>query len=121
MAKDAMIKELEQKMKDMMEESEASLAGEMPAEEMAEEPKKDEEPEQMGYKSEDELKKNKLSEDPSEEPTDEALKEESPPAVQAMSEATLLSEINKLRAVNNQLSERLEQDRGREARSRRAP
>jgi hypothetical protein len=107
-AKDAMVKELEQKIKDMMEDSEASMAGEMSAEEMAEEPKKDEEPEseKMGYKSEDELKKNKLSEDPSEEPTDEP-KEVSPPAVQAMSEATLLSEINKLRAVNNQLSERL--------------
>ena len=107
-AKDAMVKELEQKIKDMMEDSEASMAGEMSAEEMAEEPKKDEEPEseKMGYKSEDELKKNKLSEDPSEEPTDEP-KNVSPPAVQAMSEATLLSEINKLRAVNNQLSERL--------------
>ena len=100
-AKDAMVKELEQKIKDMMEDSEASMAGEMSAEEMAEEPKKDEEP-----GSEDELKKNKLSENPSEEPTDEP-KEVSPPAVQAMSEATLLSEINKLRAVNNQLSERL--------------
>ena len=100
-AKDAMVKELEQKIKDMMEDSEASMAGEMSAEEMAEEPKKDEEP-----GSEDELKKNKLSEESSEEPTDEP-KEVSPPAVQAMSEATLLSEINKLRAVNNQLSERL--------------
>ena len=100
-AKDAMVKELEQKIKDMMEDSEASMAGEMSAEEMAEEPKKDEEP-----GSEDELKKNKLSEESSEELTDEP-KEVSPPAVQAMSEATLLSEINKLRAVNNQLSERL--------------
>lgn len=101
-AKDAMVKELEQQIKDMMEDSEASMAGEMSAEEMAEEPKKDDE-----LKSdEDELKKNKLSEDPSEEPTDEP-KEVKPPAVQAMSEATLLSEINKLRAVNTQLSERL--------------
>ena len=100
-AKDAMVKELEQKIKDMMEDSEASMAGEMSAEEMAEEPKKDEEP-----GSEDELKKNKLSEESSEELTDEP-KEVSPPAVQAMSEVTLLSEINKLRAVNNQLSERL--------------
>ena len=92
MAKDAMIAELEQKMKDMMEESDASLAGEMP-EEMAEDmPKDDEEkPEMMGDNYDE--KQKKLSEEP---------------VVQAMSEATLLSEINALRAKNTQLSERLE-------------
>jgi hypothetical protein len=86
MAKDAMIAELEQKMKDMMEESDASLAGEMP-EEMAEDKPEEEEPKKM------EEEPKKLSEEP---------------VVQAMSEATLLSEINALRAKNNQLSERLE-------------
>lgn len=92
MAKDAMIAELEQKMKDMMEESDASLAGEMPEEMAEDEPKEDEEkPEMMGDNYEE--KQKKLSEEP---------------AVQAMSEATLLSEINSLRAKNTQLSERLE-------------
>lgn len=86
MAKDAMIAELEQKMKDMMEESDASLAGEMP-EEMAEDKPEEEEPKKM------EEEPKKLSEEP---------------VVQAMSEATLLSEINALRAKNTQLSERLE-------------
>ena len=105
-AKDAMVKEIEQQIKDMMEDSEASMAGEMSDEKMAEEPKKDEEEEPKMMADDSDPKKNKLSEDPSEEPTDEP-KEVAPPAVQAMSEATLLSEINKLRAVNTQLSERL--------------
>ena len=105
-AKDAMVKELEQQIKDMMEDSEASMAGEMSDEKMAEEPKKDEEEEPKMMADDSDPNKNKLSEDPSEEPTDEP-KEVAPPAVQAMSEATLLSEINKLRAVNTQLSERL--------------
>ena len=92
MAKDAMIAELEQKMKDMMEESDASLAGEMP-EEMAEDEPKEEEPEPEMMACGTEPEKKKLSEEPT---------------VQAMSEATLLSEINSLRAKNTQLSERLE-------------
>jgi hypothetical protein len=92
MAKDAMIAELEQKMKDMMEESDASLAGEMP-EEMAEDMPEEEEPKPEMMACGTEPEKKKLSEEP---------------VVQAMSEATLLSEINALRAKNNQLSERLE-------------
>ena len=89
MAKDAMIAELEQKMKDMMEESDASLAGEMP-EEMAEDmPEEEEEPKPEMMACGTEPEKKKLSEEP---------------AVQAMSEATLLSEINALRVKNTQLS-----------------
>lgn len=93
MAKDAMIAELEQKMKDMMEESDASLAGEMPEEMAEDKPEDDEEkePNMMGDNYDE--KQKKLSEEP---------------VVQAMSEATLLSEINALRAKNTQLSERLE-------------
>lgn len=91
MAKDAMIAELEQKMKDMMEESDASLAGEMP-EEMAEEPTTEDEPKVEKMACGD-YENKKLSEEP---------------VVQAMSESTLLNEINALRAKNTQLSERLE-------------
>src|SRR5210317_538939 len=59
-AKDAMVKELEQKMKDLTEEAEASLAGEYESEEMAEKPSEDDKPEEMAEKPEDE--KAKLSE-----------------------------------------------------------
>ena len=91
-AKDAMVKELEQKIKDMKEEAEASLAGETEPEEMAEEPKKEEKaekPEEMGegYNKERKMgEPNKLSE----------------------SEPNLLSEVMALRAQNTKLSERLE-------------
>ena len=87
-AKDAMVKELEQKIKDMKEEAEASLAGEAKPEEMAEEPKKEE-----------------MAEEPKKEEMGEGYKKE-----QRLSEGepNLLSEVMALRAQNTKLSERLE-------------
>jgi hypothetical protein len=83
-AKDAMVKELEQKIKDMSEEAEASLAGELEAEEMAEEPKA----EKLGYDKERKMSEEvKLSE---------------------TAEPSLLSEVMQLRNQNQKLSERLE-------------
>ena len=93
-AKDAMVKELEQKIKDMKDEAEASLAGELEAEEKAEKPAEEDkkaEQESMGSSYDDD-KKNKMSE-----------------ATQ-LSESTpnLLNEVMQLRAQNSKLSERLE-------------
>ena len=85
-AKDAMVKELEQKIKDMSEEAEASLAGELEAEEMAEEPKA----EKLGYDSD---KERKMSEEVK---------------LSETAEPNLLSEVMLLRAQNQKLSERLE-------------
>jgi hypothetical protein len=87
-AKDAMVKELEQKIADMQADAEASLAAEMPEGEM---PKAEEEEKPAvivvdGEKSDDEPKKmgdyKKMGE-------------------------SLLSEINTLRATNKQLSEKI--------------
>src|SRR5210317_1223811 len=78
-AKDAMVKELEQKMKDLTEEAEASLVGEYESEEMAEKP-------------EDE-KAKKMSE---------------PATLSEKAEPNLLAEVMALRAQNTKLSERLE-------------
>ncbi len=96
-AKDAMVKELEQKIKDMSEEAEASLAGELEAEEMAEESKPEseemaEEPkaEKLGYDSD---KERKMSEEVK---------------LSETAEPNLLSEVMQLRAQNQKLSERLE-------------
>jgi hypothetical protein len=93
-AKDAMVKELEQKLKDMSSEAEAKLAGELEAdesEEMAEKPSEDDkaEAEKLGY---DKDKENKMSE-PSQ------LSEAAP---------NVLAEVMQLRAQNQKLSERLE-------------
>src|SRR6056300_1023438 len=79
-AKDAMVKELEQKMKDLTEEAEASLAGEYESEEMAEKPSEDE-------------KAKKMSE---------------PATLSEKAEPNLLAEVMALRAQNTKLSERLE-------------
>jgi hypothetical protein len=96
-AKDAMVKELEQKIKDMSEEAEASLAGELEAEEMAEESKPEseemaEEPkaEKLGY---DKDKERKMSEEVK---------------LSETAEPNLLNEVMLLRAQNQKLSERLE-------------
>ena len=91
-AKDAMVKELEQKMKDLTEEAEASLAGEYESEEMAEKPSEDDKPEEMAEKSEDE-KAKKMSE---------------PATLSEKAEPNLLAEVMALRAQNTKLSERLE-------------
>jgi len=90
-AKDAMVKELEQKMKDMTEEAEASLVGDLEAEEMAEEPSKDEEM--------------------TEQPEDEKAKKMTEPSTSTLSEKAepnLLAEVMQLRQQNTKLSERLE-------------
>ena len=87
-AKDAMVKELEQKIKDMKEEAEASLADETEPEEMAEEPKKEE-----------------MAEEPKKEEMGEGYKKEQK---LSESEPNLLSEVMALRAQNTKLSERLE-------------
>ena len=91
-AKDAMVKELEQKMKDLTEEAEASLAGEYESEEMAEKPSEDDKPEEMAEKPEDE-KAKKMSE---------------PATLSEKAEPNLLAEVMALRAQNTKLSERLE-------------
>ena len=93
-AKDAMVKELEQKLKDMSSEAEAKLAGELEAEEseeMAEKPSEDDkaEAEQLGY---DKDKENKMSE----------------PAQLSEAAPNVLAEVMQLRAQNQKLSERLE-------------
>jgi hypothetical protein len=91
-AKDAMVKELEQKMKDLTEEAEASLVGEYESEEMAEKPSEDDKPEEMAEKPEDE-KAKKMSE---------------PATLSEKAEPNLLAEVMALRAQNTKLSERLE-------------
>ena len=91
-AKDAMVKELEQKMKDLTEEAEASLAGEYESEEMAEKPSEDDKPEEMTEK-EDGEKAKKMSE---------------PATLSEKAEPNLLAEVMALRAQNTKLSERLE-------------
>jgi len=94
-AKDAMVKELEQKIKDMSEEAEASLAGELEAEEMAEESKP--EAEEMA----EEPKAEKLGYDKERKMSEEVKLSET-------AEPNLLSEVMQLRNQNQKLSERLE-------------
>ena len=88
-AKDAMVKELEQKIADMQTAAEASLKAEMPEEKMAE----------------GEMPQAEMPEE-EEKPAVIVVDGEKPKA-KMMSEATLLSEINTLRAANKQLSEKL--------------
>ena len=85
-AKDAMVLELEQKIKDMQAEVEASMSAEMPAEMNAEPaPEKEEEEEKPVV----------------------VVTDGDKPKVKAMSESVLMSEINNLRAENKRLSEKL--------------
>jgi len=91
-AKDAMVKELEQKLKDMSSEAEAKLAGELEddeSEEMAEKPSEDDkaEAEKLGYD-----KERKMSE----------------PAQLSEAAPNVLAEVMQLRTQNQKLSERLE-------------
>lgn len=88
-AKDAMVKELEQKIADMQTAAEASLKAEMPEEKMAE----------------GEMPEAEMPEE--EEKPDVVVVDGEKPKAKMMSEATLLSEINTLRAANKQLSEKL--------------
>ena len=88
-AKDAMVKELEQKIADMQTAAEASLKAEMPEEKMAE----------------GEMPEAEMPEE--EEKPAVIVVDGEKPKTKMMSEATLLSEINTLRAANKQLSEKL--------------
>ena len=93
-AKDEMVKELEQKMKDMMAESESS---------MMEKEDKDKE-EKM---TEDEEKETKMAHTPDHEEKKEEEKKDYKMS-ETLTENTLLSEVQALRENNAKLSERLE-------------
>jgi hypothetical protein len=94
-AKDAMVKELEQKIKDMKSEAEASLSGELEAEEMAEESKLEEEEETKAEAMGSGYDKERKMSEPAQ------LSEK-------ITDANLLSEVMQLRAQNQKLNERLE-------------
>ena len=94
-AKDAMVKELEQKIKDMKSEAEASLSGELEAEEMAEESKLEEEEETKAEAMGSGYDKERKMSEPAQ------LSEK-------VTDANLLSEVMQLRAQNQKLNERLE-------------
>ena len=92
-AKDEMVKELEQKMKDMMEESESSMME-----------KEDDKEEKM---TEDEEKETKMAHTPDHEEKKEEEKKDYKMS-ETLTENTLLSEVQALRENNAKLSERLE-------------
>lgn len=94
-AKDALVKELEQKMKDMITESESAMVD-----------KKEE-----TMKEEDEDKADKMAESEDEEKADKMKEDEDKKSYkmsEQLSESTLLSEVTALRESNAKLSERLE-------------
>jgi len=90
-AKDAMVLELEQKIKDMTSENESKIEVEVDAEKPEGEDKKEAEPEKMGDSYDDKEKKM----------TEAAQLSES-------AEPNMLAEVMQLRAQNQKLSERLE-------------
>ena len=92
-AKDALVKELEQKMKDMMKESESAMV------DKKEEAMKEEDEADKMTESKDEDKADKMKED--EDKKSYKMSEQ-------LSESTLLSEVTALRESNAKLSERLE-------------
>ena len=92
-AKDEMVKELEQKMKDMMAESEASM-------------NKEEEDKEESMK-EDEDKETKLAHTPDHEEKEEKKDYKMSEQIE-LSESTLLNEVQALRENNAKLSERIE-------------
>ena len=94
-AKDEMVKELEQKMKDMMEESENSMME-----------KKDDDKEEKMAEEKDDEKEQKLAHTPDHEEKKEEKKTYK--MSEALTESTLLSEVQSLRENNAKLSERLE-------------
>ena len=94
-AKDALVKELEQKMQDMMKESESAMVD-----------KKEE-----AMKEEDEDKKEKMAESKDEDKADKMKEDEDKKSYkmsEQLSESTLLNEVTALRESNAKLSERLE-------------
>lgn len=87
-AKDEMVKELEQKMKDLISESESSMMEKEDKEEsMAEDPKEE-----------------KMAEDEDKE----EMKEKETKMSETLNQSTLLSEVQALRENNNKLAQRLE-------------
>jgi len=92
-AKDALVKELEQKMKDMMAESESAMV------DQKEETMKEEEDKAEKMKEDEEDKAEKMKED--EEKKSYKMSEQ-------LTESTLLSEVQALRENNAKLSQRLE-------------
>lgn len=93
-AKDEMVKELEQKIKDMMTESEASM-------------NKEEEDKEETMTEDKEEKEAKMAEDSDKEEMEEKKEYKMNEQVQ-LSESTLLNEVQALRENNAKLSERLE-------------
>lgn len=94
-AKDEMVKELEQKMKDMMAESEASMN------------KEEEDKDKEESMKEDEDKETKLAHTPDHEEKEEKKDYKMSEQIE-LSESTLLNEVQALRENNAKLSERIE-------------
>jgi len=90
-AKDEMVKELEQKMKDLISESESSMM------------EKEDKEEKM---TEDEEKETKMAHTPDHEEKKEEEKENK--MSETLNQSTLLSEVQALRENNNKLAQRLE-------------
>ena len=97
-AKDEMVKELEQKMKDLMAESEASMNKE----------EEDKDKEEMAEKKEDEDKDNKLAHTPDHDEKKEEKKDYKMSEQIELGESTLLNEVQALRENNAKLNERIE-------------
>jgi hypothetical protein len=100
-SKDALVKELEQKIKEMMEDSEA----EMVKEEMTE---KEDKEEKMAESKEDEDKAKKMKEEEDEKKASSMGHDKSYKMSETLTESTLLSEVQALRENNAKLSQRLE-------------
>ena len=100
-SKDALVKELEQKIKEMMEDSEA----EMVKEEMTE---KEDKEEKMAESKEDEDKAKKMKEEEDEKKASSMGHDKPYKMSETLTESTLLSEVQALRENNAKLSQRLE-------------
>jgi len=96
-AKDEMVKELEQKMKDLMAESEASMNKE----------EEDKDKEEMAEKKEDEDKDNKLAHTPDHDEKEEKKDYKMSEQIE-LGESTLLNEVQALRENNAKLNDRIE-------------
>jgi hypothetical protein len=102
-SKDALVKELEQKMKDMMEDSEAAMVDEK-EETMME--KEDDKKEELAESKEDEDKAEKMKEE--EDDKASSMTDKSYKMSESLNQSTLLSEVQALRENNIKLSQRLE-------------
>jgi len=101
-AKDEMVRELEQKIKDMAEDNEAKLTEKSDEDEPKKMAESDEdEPKKMAESDEDKAKKMAHTPEHKDEKQGYKMSEQ-------LSEATLLSEVQSLREANTKLSERIE-------------